>query len=298
MPHLFSPWLAAPVGAILLAFNVQAGPVLDRIHSTQTITIGYRANSAPMSYEDKGRVIGYAVDVCQRIASAFQQQLKLPKLAVRYVPVTAAERIAALQEGRIDLECAGTTNTKARREQAAFGLTYFYAGASVLVHDGEGIGGLNDLRGKTLAAVKGTTGLQVAEMRERDGRAGWKLALFDNTRAAVEALEQGKVDAVIQDNIQLVPLARQSVKKLALAGQPLSIEPLAPMFARNDAELAEGVLAAMRQIYRDGEMAALYERWFLKPLPGRTFGLDLKLNPLLNDNFRRPSSYVTDWAVL
>ena len=185
MPHLFSPWLAVPVGAILLAFNVQAGPVLDRIHSTQTITIGYRTNNAPMSYEDKGRVIGYAVDVCQRIASAFQQQLKLPKLAVRYVPVTAAERIAALQEGRIDLECAGTTNTKARREQAAFGLTYFYAGASVLVHDGEGIGGLNDLRGKTLAAVKGTTGLQVGEMRERDGRAGWKLALFDNTRAAV-----------------------------------------------------------------------------------------------------------------
>ena len=298
MPYRFSRWLALPVSTVVFAFNVHAGPVLDRIQSTQTLTIGYRANSAPISYEEKGRVIGYAIDVCQRVATLLQQQLKLPKLAVRYVPLTSAERIPALQEGRIDLECAGTTNTKARREQAAFGLTYFYAGASVLVHDGEGIGGLNDLRGKTLAAVKGTTGLQVAEMRERDGRAGWKLALFDNTRAAVQALEQGKVDAVIQDNIQLVPLARQSVKKLALAGQPLSIEPLAPMFARNDAELAEGVLAAMRQIYRDGEMAALYERWFLKPLPGRTFGLDLKLNPLLNDNFRRPSSYVTDWAVL
>ena len=141
MPYRVSRWLSLPVSTVVFAFNVQAGPVLDRIHSTQTITIGYRANTAPMSYEDKGRVIGYAVDVCQRIASAFQQQLKLPKLAVRYVPVTAAERIAALQEGRIDLECAGTTNTKARREQAGFGLTYFYAGASVLVHDGEGSGG-------------------------------------------------------------------------------------------------------------------------------------------------------------
>jgi len=298
MPPFFSRWLTVPVSAIGLACAVHAGPVLDRIQSTQTITIGYRANTAPMSYEEKGQVIGYAIDVCQRIASALQAQLKLPKLAVRYVPVTAAERIPALMEGRIDMECAGTTNTKARREQLAFGLTYFYAGASVLVRDGEGIGGLEDLRGKTLAAVKGTTGLQVAEMRERDGRAGWKLELFDGTRAAVEALEQGKVDAVIQDNIQLVPLARQSGKKLALTGQPLSIEPLAPMFARNDPELAEGVLAAMRQIYRDGEMAPLYDRWFIKPLRGRTFGLDLKLNPLLSDNFRRPSSYVTDWVVL
>ena len=298
MLHLFSRWLAVPLSAIGFACAVQAGPVLERIQSTRTITIGYRANSAPMSYEDKGQVIGYAIDVCQRVAAGLQQQLKLPKLAVRYVPVTPAERIPALMEGRIDMECAGTTNTKARRAQLAFGLTYFYAGASVLVRDGEDLGGLESLRGKTLAAVKGTTGLQVAEMREREGRAGWKLALFDTTRAAVQALEQGKVDAVIQDDIQLVPLARQSDKKLALAGQSLSIEPLAPMFAGNDTELAAAVLAAMRQIYRDGEMAPLYERWFLRPLPGRAFGLGLKLSPLLHDNFRRPSSYVTDWVVL
>lgn len=298
MPLPFKRWHAALVSAIV-SCSVHAGPVLDRIQSSQTLTIGYRPNSAPFSYEDKGQVIGYAVDVCQRVATALQQQLKLPKLAVRYVPVSTAERIPALLEGRIDMECAGTTNTKARREQVAFGLTYFYAGASVLVREGENPNGLDDLRsGKVLAAVKGTTGLQVAEMRARDGRAGWKLEVFDTTRAAVEAVEQGKADAAIQDNIQLLPLARQSSKSMVLAGQPLSIEPLAPMFARNDAELADLVLAAMRQIYRDGEMGPMYNRWFLSNLPGRTFKLDLKLNPLLNDNFRRPSSYVTDWVVL
>ncbi len=291
-------WLSVLVGTASFACTVQAGPVLDRIRANQTVTIGYRANSAPFSYEDKGHVVGYAIDVCQRIATALQQQLKLPKLAVRYVPVTTADRIPALLEGRIDLECAGSTNTKARREQVAFGLTYFYAGASILVREGEGIDGFASLRGKVLAAVKGTTGLQVAEMRVRDGRASWKVEVFESTRAAVDALEQGKADAAIQDNIQLLPLARQSSKKLALAGQPLSIEPLAPMFARNDPELAELVLAAMRQIYRDGEMGPLYDRWFIQQLPGRNFKLDLKLNPLLNDNFRRPSSYVTDWVVL
>ena len=89
-----------------------------------------------------------------------------------------------------------------------------------------------------------------------------------------------------------------TMKIIASSAVPTGAETEKELQIANDAELAEGVLAAMRQIYRDGEMAALYERWFLKPLPGRTFGLDLKLNPLLNDNFRRPSSYVTDWAVL
>lgn len=283
------------VGLAIFANAAHAGPRLDRIRAEQVITIGYRPNSEPISYENQGQVIGYAIDVCQRIAALLQQQLKLPNLAVRYVPVTAAERIPALQDGRIDMECAGSTNTKARREQVAFGLTYFYTGASILVRDGEGIHDLGELRGKVVAAVKGTTGQQVAELRERDG---WKLEMFDNTRVAVQALEQGKVDAVIQDNIQLVPLARQSSQKLTLTGKPLSIEPLAPMFPHNDPELAQLILSAMRQIYRDGEMNAIYDRWFLNPLPGRGFALNLKLNPLLNDNFRRPSSYVTDWVVL
>ena len=83
-----------------------------------------------------------------------------------------------------------------------------------------------------------------------------------------------------------------------LAGSTLSIEPLAPMFAKDDPELRELVLAAMRQIYRDGEAGHLYSRWFTSPLPGRGFNLNLKLNPLLQDNFRRPSAYVTDWVVL
>ena len=291
-----TPWTTLITSTILACTAAQAGPTLDRIKATQTITLGYRPNSAPMSYEDKGQVIGYAIEICQRLATAVQQQLKLPNLKVRYVPVSAAERVPAVLDGRIDMECAGTTNTKARRDQVAFGLTYFYAGASLLVRASDSIRGLVDLRGKTLAAVKGTTGLQVAEMRER--AVGWKLALYDNTRAAVEALEQGKVDAVIQDNIQLLPLAAQARQKLVLTGQPLSIEPLAPLFAKNDPELHDLLLTAMRQLYRDGQMDALYDRWFSSPLPGRGFSLGLKINPLLHDNFRRPSAYVTDWVVL
>lgn len=285
------------LGIAACSFTAAAGPTLERIRTSQTLTIGYRPGSAPMSYETNGQVTGYAVELCQRVGNAIAQQLKLPSLKIRYVPVTSAERIPALLKGNIDMECAGTTNTKSRREQVAFGLTYFYAGAALLVRDGEGIQGLMNMHGKTLAVVKGTTGQLVAEAREREG-GGWKTVVFDNTRAAVEALEQGKADGVIQDDIQLVPLARKSSKKLVLAGRNLSIEPLAPMFNKNDPELTSLVQSFMRQFYRDGEMAQLYDRWFMHEVPGQGYNLSLKLNPLLSDNFRRPSSYVTDWVML
>lgn len=294
--HLIGRLLLAAVVAAA-AVSAQAGPTLDRIKATQVFTVGYRPNSAPMSYEFNGQVTGYAIDVCQRIGAAIAQQLKLPALKVRYVPVSTTERMPALFKGSIDMECAGTTNSKSRREQMAFGLTYFYAGANLLVRDGEGITGLPGLRGKTLAVVKGTTGQLVAEAREREG-GGWKTVVFDSTRAAVEALEQGKVDGVIQDDIQLVPLARKSSKKLVLAGRNLSIEPLAPMYNKNDAELNSLVQSFMRQFYRDGEMAQLYDRWFMHEVPGQGYNLKLQPSALLSDNFRRPSGYVTDWVML
>lgn len=297
LPHRAWAWVLAvgmlPTGA------VQAGPTLDRIQSTGTITLGYRAGGPPFSYEDRdGQVIGYSIDVCQRMASAIQQQLRLPRLTVRYVPVTTAERIAAVQNGRIDLECASTTNTKARREQVAFGLTYFYTGARLLVRAGEGIRSLADMKGKTLAMVKGTTGELVVRARERQGEGGWKVQVVESVRAGVAALEQGAVDAVIQDDVQLAPLARQSRKELVLTGIAMSIEPLSLMYSKDDAELGALVLTQMKQLYRNGDMERLYRQWFQQPLPSRSYSLDLKLNPLLRDNFMRPSPYVTDWTVL
>lgn len=285
--------------ALALAATAHAGDTLNRIKATHVLTVGYRANSAPFSYAgDNGKIVGYSIDVCRRLAEAIQQQLKLPTLVIRYVPVTVAERTPAIQDGRIDMECAGSTNTKARREQIAFGLTYFYAGVALLVRDGEGIRSLADMKGKVLALVKGSTSTQVIGAYQRRGFGGWQLQEVDTTRAGVEALAQGKVDAVIQDDMQLLPLARQVRRKLVLAGPAMSLEPLSLAFSRDDAEFGELVRTKMRQLYSSQEMFTIYDRWFRQALPGLGYSLDVPLHPLLNDNFRRLSSYVTDWAVL
>ena len=83
-----------------------------------------------------------------------------------------------------------------------------------------------------------------------------------------------------------------------MLAQRYSIEPLAPMFSKSDPELEKVVLQAMQQLYRDGEMDAIYKRWFLSPLPGLGYNLNLKMSALLQDNLRRPTSYVADWTVM
>ena len=282
---------AAPVVA-------QAGSVLDRIQSTGVLKMGYRADGAPFSWETgPSAATGYAPDICQRIAASIASHLKLPKLQVQAVPVLESTRISAVINGEIDIECAGTTNSKARREQVAFGLPYFYAGSALMVREGSGITGLSGLRGKNLGVLEGATGNQIIDIhKNRSG--GWTLKTFKSMREATTALEQGEIDALLDDDVTLLTIAAQSGGKFSVPAQRYSIEPLAPMFSKSDPELERVVLQIMQQLYRDGEMDAIYKRWFLSPLPGLGYNLNLKMGALLQDNLRRPTAYVTDWTVM
>ena len=119
--------------ALLGAGSAWGGETLDAIRNTGRMTLGYRENAIPFSWKTKsGQVVGYAIETCQRLAAAVQEHLKLPRLEVRHVPVTSADRVRSILDKRIDLECGVTTNTPARRELVALGLTYFYAGDNKL----------------------------------------------------------------------------------------------------------------------------------------------------------------------
>ena len=90
---------------------------LQRIRETGAITLGVRETSVPFSFIDaQKQPQGYSVDLCLKVAEAIKAELKLPRLEIKYLPVSSANRIPSLVEGRIDLECGSTTNTRDRRE--------------------------------------------------------------------------------------------------------------------------------------------------------------------------------------
>ncbi|MGN6701667.1 MAG: transporter substrate-binding domain-containing protein, partial [Burkholderiaceae bacterium] len=127
--------------ALLLSAGFShAGTTIDRIRSTQTITIAYREASVPFSFlEADGKPVGYAIDLCLRIADAVKRELKLPAAKTAFVPVTPANRIAMIRDGKADLECGSTTNNAERRQQVAFTIPHFVAAARMLVRADSGI---------------------------------------------------------------------------------------------------------------------------------------------------------------
>ena len=290
--------------AILLAFLITgvspsfAGTTLDRIKQSGTVTVGFREESVPFSYKnaEQGAPLGFSIEICNTLIEAIKQDTKLKSLDTRYTAVTGATRIPLLLEGKIDLECGSTTNTKARREQVAFSIPLYFASAKLLVREGSGITRIDDLDGKTLAVEKTTTGFRIVEARKLNFKA-MKTLLVDNAADGVKAVETKTADAFITDDILLYSFKAQSKEPLSVVGAGMSIEPLAVMFSKDDKELAALVEREMMNLYKSGQLRKLYTQWFQSTLPQRAINLKMPPNQLASDMFSHPSSYTVDWVI-
>lgn len=121
--------LAAIAGAFLFAgLPAVAGSVLERIKARGKIVVAHRASSVPFSYVDTDqKAIGYAVDLCGHVAEAVRKSLRLKALLIEHLMVSPGDRIAAVSDGRADLECGSTTNNAERRQKVAFTVPHYIA---------------------------------------------------------------------------------------------------------------------------------------------------------------------------
>lgn len=141
------------VAAVLLAlatFNAQAAGVLDRIKAGGHLVLAHRDASIPFSYLDAdGKPVGYAIDLCLRLAEVIRKKAGVRDLPIDYVKVTAADRMDVIAQGKADLECGSTTNNAERREKGAFTVPHFIVGARILVRANSTVTRLEDLSNKT-----------------------------------------------------------------------------------------------------------------------------------------------------
>jgi ABC-type amino acid transport substrate-binding protein len=274
-----------------------AGEVLDRIRSSGRIVLAHREASIPLSYVDaKGQPLGYAVDLCQRLADAVQRHLGLATLNVRYLAVSSSTRIDAIAEGKADLECGSTTNNAERRKRVDFTVPHFITGPRFLVRADSSFADFHSLSGKTLVSTKGTTALTLARTANDKHGYGMRINEVPDHEAAVAQVESGKADAFLMDEVLLFGLiaARPDPAKLKVDGKYISIEPLAIMLSRGDAEFKAVVDAEMKRLIRTREAQALHERWFQKPIPPKNLSLNQPMNHLLKAFWKHPSSVVPD----
>ena len=240
---------------------------LKKIKDSGTITIGYREQSVPFSFKGTdGKPAGYSVDLCQRIATGVQQQLKLSKLDVKWVAVTPETRVSSVVNGTIDLECGSTTNSLSRQEQVDFSHMTFVDGGSLLVKASQKLAAFQDLSGKKIGVVPGTTTETAVKNALQKAFVTAQIVPVKDHREGLSALDAGTIDAYASDRTILIGLAvtANDPTQYAIAEQYLSYEPYGFMLKRGDAPFRLAVNRVLSSLYRSGEIMQIYGRWFGK----------------------------------
>jgi len=237
---------------------------LKRIKDGGTITLGVREASTPFSFRGSdGNPQGYSVEMCLAVVETLRAELKAPKLKVRYVYVTPETRIAAVRDGKVDLECGSTTHTMTRRKQVDFSLPIFVDGAVVLSRAAAGINTARDLAGKRVLVLENSsTEAALARVRQALGISFTVERVRDHD-IGVKRLETNEGDAYVTDRSILFGLAMKSadITKLAIGSEFLSYEPYAIMM-RRDADLRLVVDRTLARQFGTGQAVEIFRRWF------------------------------------
>ena len=261
---------------------------LKRIKDSGAITIGVREASVPFSYIDaQKQPQGYSIDLCLKVADAVKTELKMPRLDVRFVPVTSGNRIAMVKDGKVDLECGSTTNTRDRQKDVAFAYTTFVAGIKMLAKKSSNITSVEDLRGKTVVVTKGTTSEKMLKQLNDDRVL--KLTILETTdhNESFAAVADGRAVAFPMDDILLYGLISKAAKPddFAVVGRYLSVEPYAIMLRKDDPAFERFVDRTLIELFQNGEVRRAYTRWF------STSQLTVPMNQYLKEAFVIPNTY-------
>ena len=171
-----------------------AARTVDQIKESGEITIGVFSDKNPFGYVDNdGKFQGYDVYFADRIAKDLGVELKL-------VPVEAASRVEFLETAKVDIILANFTVTDERKEKVDFALPYMKVALGVVSPDSAIITDAEQLNGKTLIVVKGTT----AESYFTENYPDVKLQKYDEYNEAYSALQDGRGDAFSTDNTEVL----------------------------------------------------------------------------------------------
>jgi glutamate/aspartate transport system substrate-binding protein len=270
--------------AALLAVGVaqaQATDTLAKIKGSGTATMGVRESSGSISYTlGDGKFTGYHVEICNRVLADVQKQLGLAKLDVKYQPVTSQNRIPLVQNGTVDIECGTTTNNATRQKDVSFAVTTYVEEVRIAVKADSGITSLAQLAGKKVATTTGTTSVQLLRKHERANAVNFDEVLGKDHADSFLLVESGRADAFVMDGAILAGLIAKSKAPAdyKIVGEVISVEPIAIMIRKDDPAFKKAVDDSIKAMMASGDIAKLYDKWFLQPIPPTNTKVGLALS--------------------
>jgi glutamate/aspartate transport system substrate-binding protein len=259
--------LLASLG-LLAVGNAQAEDTLAKIKSSATATMGVRESSGALSYTvGDGKFLGFHVEVCEHVLADVKKSLGLAKLEIKYQPVTSQNRIPLVQNGTVDIECGSTTNNLTRQKDVAFGLTTYVTEVRMAVKANSGITSIAQLNGHSVATTTGTTSVQTLRKHERATGVDFKEVYGKDHADSFLLLDSGRADAFVMDDYILAGnIAKaKNPADFKIAGEVLSIEPIAIMFRKDDPAFKKAVDDSLKAMMKSGELTKILGKYGLTP---------------------------------
>lgn len=225
---------------------------LEEIKKDGKIRIGVFSDKNPFGYVDEnGKVQGYDIYFAKRIA----KDLLGSEDAVEFVYVEAASRVEYLQSGKVDITLANFTVTEERSEKVDFALPYMKVALGVVSPDSALIKSVDDLDGKNLIVVKGTT----AETYFSENYPNVKLTKYDEYQEAYDALADGRGDAFSTDNTEVLAWAMKN-KGFTVGIESLgNVDAIAPAVQKGNTELLNWLNEEIKALGEEQFFHADYE---------------------------------------
>ncbi|GAA2934287.1 glutamate ABC transporter substrate-binding protein [Streptomyces thioluteus] len=243
---------APPKYQVNSAAEVKGSPVFEKIKG-KTITIGTKADQPGLGFENpsKGTRSGFDVEIAKMVAAG----LGFDEAHIKFVTVPSEARETQIAAGGVDLYVGTYTINDERKKQVGFAGPYYVAGQDLLVKSDSSVKGPDDVKGKKICSVTGSTPLK----RIKEAKYGAaEVKAQQGYQLCVQELVNGTVDAVTTDDAILKGYAAQN-KGLKVVGKPFSKEPYGIGLKKEDKTLREAVDKALEAHEKNGDWKKAYD---------------------------------------
>lgn len=215
----------------------------------EELVMATNAEFPPYEYYDGDEIVGIDAEFAAAIAGKLGMELKIEDMAFDSI-------IPAVQSGKADLGAAGMTVTDERKTQVDFSDTYYTGRQVIIVTEDSAIASPDDLEGKKIGVQQGTTG----DIYTTDDYGDENIDRYNKGMEAVQALQQGKVDAVVIDDQPAQTFVEEN-EGLKILETEYVEEDYALALKKGNDELLQKVNDAIKALKEDGtfdEIVAKY----------------------------------------
>lgn len=272
----------------------RANDLKSDIMQSRSITLSYQTDVFPFSYIEDNKPQGYSIDICYELIDMLKQELHLPTLKIKWVPVSAATQFLTIKNKTVDMGCIPTIYTVERQKMVTFSEPYFFSATHFVSRKEDGISDINELNGHTVMVKSGTVFVRHVQQVNTEHRLFLNIDLGTDNIKAFSELESGKTPALVSSDVLILA-------QMALSGHPQaftmsedSLSPRLPIgipMQKDNAAFTSLVNRSIKRLMLSEKFISIYSKWFLLPIKPEGIALNLPLSPELQKSVSTEQLY-------